>query len=490
MIAAILASSVDGQRIDLAAIVASSGPQSTSKAGTAKRNLVLTDPSGTIELTLLCEGATAQLTRGDAVALKSAKVGVWNGKVSLLMFAPPLVQEDPSLRAWWVESDKTRTPSSVRTILNLPDQHVIHNFIGLIVSTEEASATKSGGTKRKFTIADESTTAAIEVCFAGKHAAAKPNYNVGSIVIIATAKVGVWQDTRSLIIFDAPTCVAEDHIAAKGIQSWIRTGGANIHRPLSLTEMIRMSSSADDQQRIDLLPVVVSAISERTMTKGGSMWKRTIEVADQTTNGAGVEICAIGAAADAKLHIGDVIGIKRAKACTYNGKRGAVVFEAPGRVEDDKQMKAWWAGTNSANSANSANSTNSANSANSAIVATGKNVPADNETKLGHIPTMADGTHVRFAAVVLVDDHTVTDALGLTVGATFNTLEPLEPLEPLSGRIIRIDDAIVTDGALVVSSFTDLPNDPLAAWWEHHKQDNLTLTHAKDAPPPVAEWPF
>lgn len=458
MIANLLASAVDGQRVELKAVVATRGAQTTSKAGTPKRALVLTDASGSIELTLLCEGAVMSetLARGDTVVLTNAKVGVWNGNASLLMFTAPLVHDDTALRSWWLDTGSKVDSMPVQTILNLPDQKIVNNVIGLVVSTEEASATKSGGIKRKFTIADGSTAGSIEVCFAGKHAAAKPQYAVGSVVIMASARVGVWQDTRSLLIFDPPACTADDDAATRDIQAWIRAGGAAMHQPLSLREMC---ATADDQ-RVDLRPVVVSSISDRTMTAGGSLWKRTIEIADETTGGAGVEICTIGAAAETALRIGDVIGIKRAKVCSYNGKRGAIVFDAPGRVADDGQMVAWWATRKQSNDGVGF-------------------VPA--QTKLSHVPRMVDGTRVGFASVVVINERSITDRFGFKLGVTFTA--------PLAGRFIRIDDATVRSGELVVSAFTEIIDTALAVWWEGHEDNDLP--HAKDAPPsPVGDWPF
>jgi hypothetical protein len=463
MIANIIASAVDGQRIDLTAVVHTRGPQTTSKTGTPKRTIMLADPSGTIELTLLREGACMadHLSRGDTVAITNAKVGIWNGNASLLMFTAPPISNDIALRTWWSQDRRKEDALTINTILGLPDQKIINNVIGLVVSTEEASATKSGGTKRKFTIADGSTTGSIDVCFAGKLAAARPTYTVGSVVLMATARVGVWQDTRSLLIFDPPTCATQDDAATKDIRSWIQAGGSAIHNSLSLREMC----DAADEQRVDLLPVVVCGISERTMTSGGSLWKRNLQVADETTHS--VEICTFGAAAEAELHIGDIIGIKRAKVCSYNGTRGAVVFDAPGRVADNDHMKAWWRQRNQSDDHDT--TTQQATS------------PSDDTPRLSNIPTMADGTHVILPAVVVINDNTITDTTGITISVTFT--------KPLSGQFIRIDDAKVVGGELIVSSFTDITDTALAVWWEQHEDDKLPC--AKDAPQSmISEWPF
>ena len=149
--------------------------------------------------------------------------------------------------------------------------------------------------------------------------------------------------------------------------------------------------------------------------------------------------------------------------CSYNGKRGAVVFEAPGRIADNEHMAAWWTTRKQRNDGGAAHG----------------HTPGD--TRLSNIPTMADGTHVGFAAVVAINEHTITDMSGFTLGVTFKT--------PPTGRFIRIDDAKILKGELVVSTFTEITDHTLAVWWERH--EDADLPHAREAPPsPVGEWPF
>ena len=86
------------------------------------------------------------------------------------------------------------------------------------------------------------------------------------------------------------------------------------------------------------------------MTAGGHLWKRNIQIVDESTGGEGVgiEICTVGAAADVTLCVGDVISIRRAKVSTFNGIRGAVIYDAPGHVTDCHHLVDWWAATTKA----------------------------------------------------------------------------------------------------------------------------------------------
>lgn len=272
MIAQLRASSTDGQRVELTAVVLTCGAQTMSKTGTPKRVAVLTDPTGTIELAMLSEGSvqSENPSRGHIVIVKNAKVSVWNGITSLLLFTAPTITSDDALEKWWMGAKHKHATTTVQTILTLPDQQIVYGIDGLVVSTEEASATKSGGTKRKFTLADGSTPSAIEVCFVGKQAIPHPNNAVGSIVALASAKVGVWNSTRSLLIFDPPSCTDPDDASVAGIHEWVRSGGAAIHGPVTLVRL----RETDDDQRVDLLPIVVSPVYERTMTTSRSLWKR------------------------------------------------------------------------------------------------------------------------------------------------------------------------------------------------------------------------
>jgi len=348
MIADLIATAKDGQRVDLTAIVSVRGVQTTSKAGSFKRTLLLADSSGCIELTLLCEGAvtSGHLARGDLVVAKNAKFGLWNGKSSLVMFSAPLGAVDADLSAWWTTTGSESGSMSIETLQGLPDQTAVQSVVGLVVSTEDVSSTKSGGTKRKFSLVDASTRSPIDVCFAGKLSVEQPPYTVGSVICLPSAVVGVWQDTRSLLVFEPPVCLAEDDAAAKDVYAWVLSGGAACHRPLSIQQF----GAAIDDTRVDLTPVVVSGVSERTMTAGGHLWKRNIQIVDESTGGEGVgiEICTVGAAADVTLCVGDVISIRRAKVSTFNGIRGAVIYDAPGHVTDCHHLVDWWAATKKA----------------------------------------------------------------------------------------------------------------------------------------------
>ena len=462
MIAQLLASATDGQRVDLTTVVMMCGSQTTCKTGTLKRVAVLADPTGHIELTMLGDGSvqSAHLARGDIVTAKNAKVGVWNGKMTLLMFTAPTIASDEALKVWWMETHQNTTPATVQTILTLADQEVAYNVTGLVVSTEDASSTKSGGTKRKFTLADASTPNTIDVCFVGNRSVAQPNYVVGSVVTIPSAKVGIWQGTRSLLIFEPPMCGGLANAAVAVIHEWVRAGGAAIHGPVSLEKM----RDTDDDQRVDLLPVVVSVVHERTMT-AGSLWKRNIDVVDNTIDRDGVQICAVGAAAEMDFHIGDVLQIKRAKVCSFGGKRGALVFDAPSRVSatDCVQMTTWLEAKKESILMNAA---------------------ADGEPgqpTLRRIPMMEEGTRVCFQAVVVINERLIADCTGYTLDVSFVTSPP--------GRFIRIHHAKVSKGGLEVTAFTCISDAALEAWWAMNEHTNLTS--AKDATaPPVSEWPF
>jgi len=463
MIARLLKCPVDGERVQFNAVVMTCGAQTTCKTGTLKRVVVLADPTGNIELTLLCEGAvqSAHLARGDLVSVNNAKVGVWNGKTSLLMFATPISANDEALNHWW-GAMQNRASATVQTILKLNDQEIVYNITGLVVSTEDASATKAGGTKRKFTLADASTPDTIEVCFVGTRSIAQPTYAVGSVVTLPSAKVGIWQGTRSLLIFDPPSCggPVDANEPMAGIYEWIKSGGAVIHGPVTLAQM---RETADDK-RVDLLPVVVSTVYERSMT-AGSLWKRAIDVVDRTIGTDGLEIWAVGAAAEADFRPGDILQIKRAKVCSFNGKRGAMVFDAPGRVlADSAQMTTWLEEKKGSILANVA-----------AVDG------AQGEPALRNIPTMGDGTHVCFPSVVVIHERLITDCAGYTLDASFVT-------SPQS-RFIRIDQAKVSNGGLVVTSFTCISDAVLEAWWTIN--EHKPLPRAKDAPTLlVSEWPF
>ena len=452
-------SATDGQRVELRAVVAESGIQTTSKTGTFKRTILLADSSGCIELTLLCDGAvsSANLVRGDTILATNAKFNTWNGKSSLLMFSTPLLIEDTVLSLWWKTTGTHTESMSIKGIHELADQTKVQNIIGLVISTENASSTKSGGIKRKFSLADESTSTPIEVCFVGSLAAHQPQYNVGCVVRVPSAKVSIWKGARSLLTFEPPAPVTEVDTTVQDLYNWIRTGGADIHQPLSI-EQLRMTN---DDTIVDLRPMTVTRISERTVTTSGNMWKRFIHIHDESATGDdSVCICCIGAAADATLNIGDIIDIKRAKACNLQGRRGAIIFDAPTRLANHVHEAAQYTPREISNKQGVSD------------------IQESTATTLSQVMTMVDGTHVELSVAEVLNEDCIADVTGTNMKVQFLH-------QPPQSRFVRIIHAKVANSKLAVYEYSPLLDQDHASQWSFGKNN-----HEHNPPSEEPQWPF
>lgn len=143
--------------------------------------------------------------------------------------------------------------------------------------------------------------------------------------------------------------------------------------------------------------------------------------------------------------------------CSFHGKRGAIVFDAPGRVSatDCTQMTPWMEAKQRS------------------ILANAEAEGALGKPTLRHVPAMAEGTRVCFSSVVVINDRLIADRSGSTIGASFLT-------SPQS-HLIRIHHAKVVKGGLDVTSFTRISDAGLEEWWASHEDTHLP--RAQDAPP-------